>query len=178
MKATGPRVSRQAILAMVALCTAVFVAALDQTMVLTVMPSIMRSFYISVRDLNDAGWIITGYLLGYTVAMPLFGRLADVRGRRPMALLALVIFLVGISLPALIISALNTASADNTQQQDTTFEAAVASSTNDVGGEVLTLADARTMGGEHHELEPVRHLVNAIFDRHAGHAVTPWRGQG
>lgn len=91
----GPRVSRRAILAMVALCTAVFVAALDQTMVLTVMPSIMRSFYISVRDLNDAGWIITGYLLGYTIAMPLFGRLADVWGRRPMAMLALLIFLVG-----------------------------------------------------------------------------------
>jgi len=98
VKGAGPRVSRQAILAMVALCTAVFVAALDQTMVLTVMPSIMRSFYISVRDLNDAGWIITGYLLGYTVAMPLFGRLADVWGRRPMAMVALVIFLVGSAL--------------------------------------------------------------------------------
>jgi MFS family permease len=80
---------------MAVLCAAVFVAALDQTMVLTVMPSIMRSFYISVRDLNDAGWIITGYLLGYTVAMPLFGRLADVWGRRPMAIVALLLFLVG-----------------------------------------------------------------------------------
>ena len=80
---------------MVALCAAVFVAALDQTMVLTVMPSIMRSLYISVRDINDAGWIITGYLLGYTVAMPLFGRLADVRGRRPMAVVALVLFMAG-----------------------------------------------------------------------------------
>lgn len=87
--------SRQAIYAMVALCVAVFVAALDQTMVLTVMPSIMKSLYISVRDINDAGWIITGYLLGYTVAMPLFGRLADVWGRRPMLMVALALFLVG-----------------------------------------------------------------------------------
>jgi hypothetical protein len=54
-------------------CGAVFVAALDQTMVLTVMPSIMRSLYIDVRNLNDAGWIITAYLLAYR-AMPLFGR--------------------------------------------------------------------------------------------------------
>jgi len=92
---TGSWGSHRAILAMVALCTAVFVAALDQTMVLTVMPSIMRSFYISVRDLNDAGWIITGYLLGYPVAMPVFGRLADVWGRRQMAIVALIIFLVG-----------------------------------------------------------------------------------
>lgn len=80
---------------MVALCAAVFVAALDQTMVLTVMPSIMRSLYIDVRNINDAGWIITGYLLGYTVAMPLFGRLADVWGRRPMYVLGLVLFMVG-----------------------------------------------------------------------------------
>jgi len=93
--AVTAKVPRGAILAMVALCAAVFVAALDQTMVLTVMPSIMRSLYIDVRDLNDAGWIITGYLLGYTVAMPLFGRLADVRGRRPMAIVALVLFMAG-----------------------------------------------------------------------------------
>ncbi|MFH0917234.1 MAG: MFS transporter [bacterium] len=94
-EAVVPRVPRRAILVMVALCAAVFVAALDQTMVLTVMPSIMRSLYISVRDINDAGWIITGYLLGYTVAMPLFGRLADVWGRRPMTVVALLLFLVG-----------------------------------------------------------------------------------
>jgi MFS family permease len=90
-----PRTSRRAILAMAILCAAVFVAALDQTMVLTVMPSIMRSLYIDVAHLNDAGWIVTGYLLGYTVAMPLFGRLADVKGRRPMAVVALVLFMVG-----------------------------------------------------------------------------------
>ncbi len=91
-------VSRGAILAMVALGAAVFVAALDQTMVLTVMPSIMRSLYIDVRNINDAGWIITAYLLGYTIAMPLFGRLADVYGRRPMFILALGLFLVGSAL--------------------------------------------------------------------------------
>ncbi len=83
---------------MVALGAAVFVAALDQTMVLTVMPSIMRSLYIDVRNLNDAGWIITAYLLGYTIAMPLFGRLADVWGRRPTTIVALVLFMVGSAL--------------------------------------------------------------------------------
>lgn len=89
------RSSRSAVLAMSALCVAVFVAALDQTMVLTVMPSIMRSLYIDLAHLNDAGWIITGYLLGYTVAMPLFGRLADVVGRRSMAEVALLLFALG-----------------------------------------------------------------------------------
>ncbi|MBC7292832.1 MAG: MFS transporter, partial [Thermoleophilia bacterium] len=90
-----PKTTRRAVLALTALSAAVFVAALDQTMVLTVMPSIMRSLYIDVRHLNDAGWIITGYLLGYTVAMPLFGRLADVRGRRPMCVVALLLFMLG-----------------------------------------------------------------------------------
>ena len=83
---------------MVALCAAVFVAALDMTMVLTIMPDIMRSLYIDYRNLNDAGWIITAYLLGYTVAMPLFGRLADVRGRRPITMVALGLFLIGSAL--------------------------------------------------------------------------------
>ena len=93
-KPANNTLSRGATLAMVALCAAVFVAALDQTMVLTVMPSIMRSLYIDVRNLNDAGWIITAYLLGYTIAMPLFGRLADVWGRRPTTMVALVLFMV------------------------------------------------------------------------------------
>ncbi len=83
---------------MTVLCIAVFVAALDQTMVLTVMPSIMRSLYIDLAHLNEAGWIITAYFLGYTVAMPLFGRLADLRGRRSMSILALVLFMVGSAL--------------------------------------------------------------------------------
>ena len=94
-EAVTTRVPRQAIAAMAVLCVAVFVAALDQTMVLTVMPSIMRSLYIDVRNINDAGWIITGYLLGYTIAMPLFGRLADVFGRRPMYIVSLLIFMLG-----------------------------------------------------------------------------------
>jgi MFS family permease len=90
--------ARGAVLAMVALCAAVFVAALDQTMVLTVMPSIMASLHIGVERLNDAGWIITAYLLGYTIAMPLFGRLADVWGRRPTTMIALGLFMLGSAL--------------------------------------------------------------------------------
>ncbi len=95
VEAVSTRVPRRTILAITALCAAVFVAALDQTMVLTVMPSIMRSLYIDLMHINDAGWIITGYLLGYTVAMPLFGRLADVRGRRSMCMVGLILFMAG-----------------------------------------------------------------------------------
>jgi len=92
------KIPRRAVLAMVALCAAVFVAALDQTMVLTLMQKIMVSLGINVEHIGDAGWIVTGYLLGYTIAMPLFGRLADVWGRRPMAIVALALFVVGSAL--------------------------------------------------------------------------------
>lgn len=92
---TTTKTSRRAIIVMVTLCAAVFVAALDQTMVLTLMQDIMADLGIATQHLADAGWIITGYLLGYTIAMPLFGRLTDVQGRRPMAILALALFGVG-----------------------------------------------------------------------------------
>jgi MFS family permease len=92
---TTTKTSRRAIYAMVALCSAVFVAALDQMMVYTLMKDLMTDLGIDVLRISQASWIITGYLLGYTVAMPLFGRLADVRGRRLMALIALSLFMVG-----------------------------------------------------------------------------------
>src|SRR5665648_325461 len=86
---------RRTTLALTVLCSAVFLAALDQTMVVTVLPSIMRTLHIPYTKLDEAAWIVTGYLLGYTVAMPLFGRLADVRGRRMIFATALGVFAVG-----------------------------------------------------------------------------------
>jgi len=47
------------------------------------------------RGLNDAAWIVSGYLLAYTVAMTFMGRLSDIIGRRKVFLLALVIFAIG-----------------------------------------------------------------------------------
>jgi EmrB/QacA subfamily drug resistance transporter len=93
--ATSATSSRRTTLALVVLCSAVFLAALDQTMVVTVLPALMRSLHIPYTKLDDAAWIVTGYLLGYTVAMPLFGRLADVRGRRPVFIAALGVFVLG-----------------------------------------------------------------------------------
>ena len=67
-------------------------------MVVTVLPAILRDLHVSFTRLNDAAWIITGYLLGYTVAMPLFGRIADLRGRRIMLAVSLGIFMLGSAL--------------------------------------------------------------------------------
>lgn len=93
--AVTSRPSRLPILALTAFCAVVFVAALDQMMVYTIMEDLMVTLGIDIERISQAAWIITGYLLGYTVAMPLFGRLADVRGRRMMTLVALLLFLFG-----------------------------------------------------------------------------------
>ena len=73
----------------------VFVAALDQTVVVTALPSVMLDLKIPVADLDRATWIITAYLLGYTVAMPLIGRLADVYGYPRIYQASLVAFALG-----------------------------------------------------------------------------------
>ncbi len=76
------------------LCLGVFSTALDQTVVVAALPSVMV-------DLDKASWIVTGYLVSYTVAMPLAGRLSDVYGRVRMFQAALVVFSIGSALVAI-----------------------------------------------------------------------------
>ncbi|MED5569561.1 MAG: MFS transporter, partial [Chloroflexota bacterium] len=77
-----------------------FVTALDQTVVVTALPSLMLDLKISLTQLDQASWIITAYLLGYTAAMPVIGRLADVYGYAKVYQVALVFFVIGTSLVA------------------------------------------------------------------------------
>ena len=77
-----------------------FVTALDQTVVVTALPSLMLDLKISLTQLDQASWIITAYLLGYTAAMPVIGRLADVYGYAKVYQVALVVFVIGTSLVA------------------------------------------------------------------------------
>lgn len=56
---------------------------------------------IPVTELDRAAWVVTAYLLGYTVALPLMGRVADVYGQRRIYMLALSLFMVGSVLCAL-----------------------------------------------------------------------------
>ena len=83
------------------LCLAVFSTALDQTVVVTALPRVMMDLEIPVTDLDRASWIMTGYLISYTVAMPLAGRLSDVHGRVRMFQAALLVFAVGSAFVAL-----------------------------------------------------------------------------
>ncbi len=83
------------------LCLGVFSTALDQTVVVAALPSVMVELEIPLTDLDRASWIVTAYLIAYTVAMPLAGRLSDVYGRVKMFQAALIVFAIGSALVAL-----------------------------------------------------------------------------
>jgi EmrB/QacA subfamily drug resistance transporter len=70
---------------------AMFLGALDQTIVATALPTIGRHF----GNLDDLSWVVTAYLLTGTAVTPLYGKLADIHGRRVMMLTAIGIFVAG-----------------------------------------------------------------------------------
>src|SRR3990172_7903745 len=74
---------------------AVFLGALDQTVVVTLLEPILNGVDVPLGEFYRAAWVINGYILGYVVAMPLMGRIADVYGHARIFLLALFVFLVG-----------------------------------------------------------------------------------
>ncbi len=84
-----------ALLAMLAACGAVFLTALDQTVVVTALPKIITDLQIPPEQLDRAAWIVSGYLLGYVIAIPLMGRVSDMYGRRRIFIICLGIFAFG-----------------------------------------------------------------------------------
>src|SRR5688572_9414849 len=85
-----PRAARSfATLTALVLC--VLLAALDQTIVTTALPTIVGE--LGAPD--HLSWVVTAYLLGATVTLPLYGRLGEAYGRRPALALALVGVVVG-----------------------------------------------------------------------------------
>jgi EmrB/QacA subfamily drug resistance transporter len=80
-----------------AIMLGLFLAALDQTIVGPILPRV-------VGDLNGADlytWVVTSYLLTSTVTVPIYGKLSDLFGRKPMLMLGISLFLVGSILSAL-----------------------------------------------------------------------------
>lgn len=70
---------------------AMFLAALDQTIVVTAMPTIGRA----LGNPEYLPWIITSYLLASTAVTPLYGKVSDIIGRRVTLLFAIVVFIIG-----------------------------------------------------------------------------------
>jgi MFS family permease len=95
------REPRSARLAVAVVSAAVFLTALDQTVVVTSLVKMLGDLNVPVTALDRAAWIVSGYLLGYVMAMPLMGRVADIYGRRLIFTLCLGIFMLGSILTAL-----------------------------------------------------------------------------
>jgi EmrB/QacA subfamily drug resistance transporter len=74
-----------------ALMLGMFLAALDQTIVSTALPTIVGE----LGGLEHLSWVVTSYLLASTASTPLYGKLGDMYGRKPVFLVAILIFLVG-----------------------------------------------------------------------------------
>jgi EmrB/QacA subfamily drug resistance transporter len=74
-----------------------FLAALDQTIVSTALPTIVGD----LGGLNHISWVVTSYLLAATISTPLYGKLGDMRGRKPVFQAAILIFLAGSMLAGL-----------------------------------------------------------------------------
>jgi MFS family permease len=71
------------------LMVALLLAALDQTIVATALPRVVSE----LGGITQYSWVFTAYMLGSTVTVPLYGRLGDVHGRKPLfgVLFALVL---------------------------------------------------------------------------------------
>ena len=73
------------------LMTGMLLAALDQTIVSTALKNIVEEF----DGLNHYTWVVTAYLLTSTASTPLYGKISDIYGRRPVFQFAIVTFLIG-----------------------------------------------------------------------------------
>ncbi|MDG4836322.1 MDR family MFS transporter [Micromonospora sp. WMMD967] len=88
----APMLNRQQIrLLMLGLMTGMLLAALDQTIVGTALPTIVGE----LGGINHYSWVVTAYLLASTASTPLYGKMADLYGRRPVFLFSIGTFLVG-----------------------------------------------------------------------------------
>jgi len=95
--ASAPRESkpimshRQILLVIYGLMAGMFLASLDQTIVGTAI----RTIGDDLHGLNDQAWVTTAYLITSTIAVPIYGKLSDIFGRRPLYIFGIVVFLIG-----------------------------------------------------------------------------------
>jgi EmrB/QacA subfamily drug resistance transporter len=85
---------RTILVAFSAIMLATLLAALDQTIVATALPSIVTD----LQGFEHLAWVVTAYLLASTVTVPLYGKLSDVYGRRRLFVVAISIFVAGSAL--------------------------------------------------------------------------------
>src|SRR5256886_13822183 len=69
---------RQTLVVVLGVLLPTFMGSLDQTILANALPTIGRDF----NDVHNLPWLITAYLLASTAVMPLYGKIADIHGRR------------------------------------------------------------------------------------------------
>jgi EmrB/QacA subfamily drug resistance transporter len=87
----APLPRRQVFIVFSGLMLGLLLAAIDQTIVATALPTIVGD----LGGLDHIAWVVTAYLLAETVATPLFGKLGDLYGRKRLFQAAIIIFLAG-----------------------------------------------------------------------------------
>ncbi|MGH9198381.1 MAG: MDR family MFS transporter, partial [Acidimicrobiia bacterium] len=85
---------RQILVVMSGLMLGLFLAALDQTIVATALPTIVGE----LGGLEHLSWVVTAYLLASTVTAPLYGKISDLYGRKIVFQVAIGLFLIGSAL--------------------------------------------------------------------------------
>ena len=93
----GDRSTRSVLVAIGALLLGMLLAALDQTIVSTALPTIVSD----LGGLEHLSWVVTAYLLTSTCVTPIVGKLSDLYGRRRVLNVSLVLFMLGSAFAAL-----------------------------------------------------------------------------
>ena len=88
---------RRVMVILLALMLGMFLAALDQTIVSTALPTIAGDLH----GLNHLSWVVTAYLISSTISLPLWGKFGDLWGRKSFFQLSIIIFLIGSMLSGL-----------------------------------------------------------------------------
>jgi EmrB/QacA subfamily drug resistance transporter len=82
---------RQIMLVIYGLMAGMFLSSLDQTIVGTAI----RTIGDDLKGLDQQAWVTTAYLITSTIAVPIYGKLSDIFGRRPLFIFGIVVFLLG-----------------------------------------------------------------------------------
>lgn len=83
--------AREKAIVMAAVMSAMFLVALDQTIIATALGKIVEEF----NSFSSLSWVITAYMLTTTVTVPLAGKMSDIFGRRKVLLTGVVVFVLG-----------------------------------------------------------------------------------
>ena len=81
---------------LIALVLTMALVAMDTTIVATAIPQVVGD----LGGIDEVGWVFSVYLLAQTVTIPIYGKLADLYGRKPILVIGVVVFLIGSALSA------------------------------------------------------------------------------